>query len=48
MPKPKKSEKQSSYVSRCISYVMKKEGLSQKAAVGKCYGMYRYYKGKKK
>lgn len=47
MPKPKPREKQSDYVSRCIRQCMH-EGLSQKQAQGKCYGMYRYYKGKKK
>jgi len=47
MPRPRKEEKQSSYVSRCISQ-SRHEGYSQKAAVGRCYGMYRYYKKKGK
>ena len=47
MPKIKPKEKESDYVSRCVSYVMKNEGLSQKAAVGKCFGMYKQSKKKK-
>ena len=45
MPKPRKREKKSKYISRCISDV-RAEGTPQKAAVGKCYGMYDYYKKK--
>lgn len=48
MPKPKKGEKQSDYVSRCVKYVMKKEGATQKQALGKCYGMFRHHKKKGK
>lgn len=40
MPDVKKGEKRNDYVSRCVQYVMKNEGLDQKAAVGKCEGMY--------
>jgi len=39
MPSVKKGESSKSYMSRCIPTV-KKEGANQKAAVGKCYGMY--------
>lgn len=46
MPKVKPKEKQSDYVDRCVSYVMKNEGLIRKQALGKCYGMYRHKKGK--
>jgi len=40
MPSVRKGESSKSYMSRCIPTV-KKEGAKQKAAVGKCYGMYR-------
>ena len=41
MPKPNSGESQKAYISRCISYVMKKEGVSAKQAAGKCHGMWR-------
>ena len=51
MPGVKKGEKRNHYVSRCVKEVIK-EGKGQKAAVGKCEGMYnskwRGPKGKKK
>lgn len=50
MPNVRKGESSKSYMSRCIP-IVKKEGATQKAAVGKCYGMYRgkwTAKGKKK
>lgn len=40
MPSVKKGESSKSYMSRCIPTV-KKEGKSQKQAVGQCYGMFR-------
>jgi hypothetical protein len=40
MPSVKKGETSKSYMSRCIPAV-KKEGKSQEAAVGQCYGMFR-------
>ena len=40
MPSVKKGESSKSYMSRCIPMV-KGEGATQKAAVGKCYGMFR-------
>jgi hypothetical protein len=40
MPAIKQGEKRNSYIPRCVAYVMKNEGLDQKAAVGKCEGMY--------
>jgi len=43
MPTPNKGEEKSAYISRCIKYCMDKEGIEQKAAVGKCYGMWDYY-----
>lgn len=44
MPKKRPNESQSSYMSRCVPHVKKKEGLSQKQAVGKCIGMFKYKK----
>ena len=40
MPKIEKGESREKYVARCIPYVMKNEGLDEKAAVGKCEGMF--------
>lgn len=40
MPTPTAGESEQDFVSRCIPIVMK-EGLDQKQAAGKCYGMYR-------
>jgi hypothetical protein len=39
MPEVKSGESRSDYMARCVSKVMD-EGLDQKAAVGKCEGMY--------
>lgn len=47
MPRPKRRESQQHYVSRCIRQ-SRHEGYSQKQAQGRCYGMYRYYRKKKK
>ena len=44
MPSVKPNESEQAYVSRCVKYVMDKEGLSQKQALGKCYGMYKNHK----
>lgn len=48
MPSVNSKESESHYVERCVPYVMKNEGLSQKAAVGKCYGLYKSHKRHKK
>ena len=40
MPSVRKNESSKSYLSRCIP-IVKKEGKSQKAALGQCYGMHR-------
>lgn len=53
MPSPTKSELkdkkgQNHYISRCVVYVTKNEGLSQDKALGKCYGMYKEAKKRKK
>jgi hypothetical protein len=47
MPTVKKGEKKKNYISRCIPIVMG-EGKPQKEAIGKCYGLYDYFKKKKK
>lgn len=41
MPRKRKNETRQDYISRAIPYLMKKEGLSQKAAVGKAHGLAR-------
>ena len=46
MPKPRKGETKSKYISRAVSYMIKKEGLTQKHAVGKAHGMWRNKKKK--
>lgn len=42
MPKPRKGETRSEYVSRAIPVLME-EGLTQKQAIGKAEGMYTEY-----
>lgn len=44
MPDVKPKEKQSDYIKRCVPVVMKENGGDQKAALGKCYGMYKQAK----
>jgi len=48
MPKPKKGESKNHYISRAVRYMIEKEGLTQQHALGKAYGMWEYYKRKKK
>jgi len=48
MPEHKKGESKKSWMKRCVPYVIKKEGLSQKEANGKCNGMYDSWKKKQK
>lgn len=48
MPDVKPNEKQSDYMSRCMPIVMKENGGNQKAAAGKCLGMYKQHKKHKK
>jgi len=40
MPQPNKNEKKAEYISRAVKYMVEKEGLSQKHALGKAYGMW--------
>ncbi len=47
MPKVKKGESKSSYMKRCVPEIIN-EGKSQKAAVGKCGGMFKDKWGQKK
>jgi hypothetical protein len=47
MPKPRKNESRSKYVSRAIPQIMA-EGLTQKQAAGKAEGLFDFYKSKKK
>ena len=41
MPEPRKNETEEDYIGRAVSYMIKTEGLSQKHALGKAYGMWR-------
>jgi len=43
MPKPKAGENRNDFVGRCVPIAMK-EGLDQKAAVGKCEGVFSSHK----
>ena len=47
MPAVKPGESEKSYISRCVPYVMK-EGKTKEQALGKCYGMYRQARKKKR
>jgi hypothetical protein len=46
MPKPLPNETKEEYIPRCIEYIVKNEGAEQKAAVGKCYGLWDYFNKK--
>jgi hypothetical protein len=41
MPEKKPGESKDDYISRCIAYCIKNEGLTQEQAAGKCYGMWK-------
>ena len=41
MPEPEKDEEKDHYISRCIKEVMDEGETDNKAAAGKCYGMWR-------
>ena len=45
---PRKGEKEKAFISRCVSYLVKKEGKSQDQAVAQCYSMWRKEHGGKK
>jgi len=44
---PKKGESNQEYISRCVSYLIKHEGKTQKQALGQCFGMLRQKRGEK-
>jgi len=46
MPEPQANETRKSYISRCIAQLISKEGKSQEAAAGQCYGMWDHMKKK--
>lgn len=47
MPGVKEGESRKSYVKRCISYVMSKEGIKDAShAAAKCHGIYDQHKKK--
>jgi hypothetical protein len=41
IPEVKPGESKEDYISRCIAYCIKEEGLTQEQAAGKCYGMWK-------
>ena len=47
MPRPSKGESRKAFISRCIPHLVEKEGHSQKHAVGKCFGIWKYEKYRK-
>jgi len=48
MPNVKPNESKSSYLNRCISYVVNNEGTSQKQAIGKCNGLWEQHLKRKR
>ena len=48
MPTPRPNETKADFISRAISYMVKVEGLEQKHAVGKAYGLWRQHLKKKR
>jgi hypothetical protein len=46
MPRPLKGETKSSFISRAIRYLIRKEGLSKDHAVAKAHGIWRQHKKK--
>jgi len=47
MPKPRKGEKKKDYISRAIKY-FRREGYSQREALGRAYGFWESYKKRKR
>ena len=48
MPKPLKKEKRADYIHRAMKEMMGGEGMKQKEALGRAYGMYDSFMGKGK
>jgi len=49
MPRPRKGEKKSEFISRCISMVIKESGTkSQAHAIAKCHGIWKQHLKKKR
>ena len=48
MPHPRRGEGRAAYISRAVRYMIKVEGLSQKHALGKAYGMWRQRRGSRR
>ena len=46
MPEPRKGEKKQDYISRCISYMISKEGRKKGQAAAICYSMWREHEKK--
>lgn len=47
MPTPKKGETRSHFVGRCVTYVMRNEGITNSShAAAKCHGIYDQHKKK--
>lgn len=44
MPEVSENESEKDYMKRCVPYLIDKEGLEQKHAVAKCYGMFRQHR----
>lgn len=50
MPEPREGETKEEYIPRCVSFVTRESGsrVTGDQAVGKCYGLWDYFKKKKK
>ncbi len=47
MPKPAPRESKKHYLARCIRDIANEGGHTHEQAIGKCYGMWKYYKRKR-
>ena len=45
---PRPGEKEKAFISRCVSYLVKKENVPQDQAIARCYSMWRKKHGGKK
>ena len=46
MPEPRTDERRKNYISRCIGYLISKEGKTKEQAAGQCDGMWKQMKKK--